>query len=103
MSLLLILALKGALILALASGAVALLRTAPAAARHGIWVAAFIGLLALPLLATVGPAWELGILPESLTEPAPLAPEADPVPPEAWLCARMACEMAGVGVNPSPS
>ncbi|OZC02122.1 M56 family metallopeptidase [Rubricoccus marinus] len=80
MTLLLSIALKGALILALASGAVALLRGAPAAARHGVWVAAFVALLALPLLATVGPAWEIGVLPSGLAPDAPADPFVVEIP-----------------------
>ena len=59
---------KGALVLALAALAARALRRAPAAARHGVWVAAFVGLLLLPVLEAAGPLWTVGVLPA----PAPL-------------------------------
>ncbi|MEL6614727.1 MAG: hypothetical protein AAFQ43_03265, partial [Bacteroidota bacterium] len=89
------LAIKGALILAVASGATAALRNAPASLRHGVWVVAFLALLALPALALFGPRLEVPVLPvqaesavstPTLVAPAtPLAPVGVPaiLPPEA--------------------
>ncbi|WP_412070251.1 M56 family metallopeptidase [Rubrivirga sp. IMCC43871] len=87
-SLLLTIALKGLLVLLVASLAARLLRRAPASARHGVWAAAFGALLLLPVLEAVGPDWTLGVLPaeHEVVEfaphvaVAPLAPLA-PVPP----------------------
>ena len=56
-------ALKGVLLLALAALAARLLRGAPAAARHLAWALAFAGLLALPALAALLPAWQVPVLP----------------------------------------
>ncbi|MEM6325839.1 MAG: M56 family metallopeptidase [Bacteroidota bacterium] len=89
----LMLALKGALVLSLAGSAVHLLRRVPASARHAVWVAAFVALLALPLFATFGPTLDVAVLPQTATEaaipaaPAPppaltLAPPAVPAPPQ---------------------
>ena len=89
---LLAVALKGALVLLLAALAAALLRAAPASARHGVWAAAFGALLLLPVLESVGPRWAVGVLPPTapsavhvggpaLSVPAPAPPPAPPSPP----------------------
>lgn len=102
MTLLLAIALKGALVLLLAALVVRLLRNAPASARHGVWAAAFAALLLLPLLEGAGPTWAVGVLPSSTTmaassmapmPPVPPTPPIPPVPsapPEAHLGAIMA-------------
>ena len=102
MTLLLAIALKGALVLLLAALVVRLLRHAPASARHGVWAAAFAALLLLPLLEGVGPTWAVGLLPHSATltasavapvppipptPPLPPVPPAPPAPPDAHLSA----------------
>jgi beta-lactamase regulating signal transducer with metallopeptidase domain len=61
-------ALKGVLLLALAALAARLLRGAPAAARHLAWALAFAGLLALPALAALLPAWQVPVLPPGWVE-----------------------------------
>lgn len=79
------LALKGALLLSLAGAAVHLLRRAPAASRHAVWVAAFVGLLTLPMYALLGPSLQLPVLPEAFAQRAEVAPPppAAPVAPVA--------------------
>ena len=82
-------ALKGAVVLALAGLAALLLRHAPASARHGVWAAAFCGLLLLPVLEAMGPRWDISVLPSSgpayavpmPTPPAAPLPPAPPLPP----------------------
>jgi len=82
------LAAKGLLVLAVALGAVALLRRRSAATRYLVWGMAMTCLLLLPLLGGLVPAWHAPILPElpstwvhaERSEPAtgslPLLPEA---------------------------
>ena len=79
--LLLAVALKGALVLALAGLAAALLRRAPASARHVVWAAAFAALLLLPVLEMAGPRWAVSILPPAAPPVPAAAPPAPPVPP----------------------
>ena len=81
MTLLLAIALKGALVLLLAALVVRLLRHAPASARHGVWAAAFAALLLLPLLEGVGPTWAVGVLPHSASLTASSMPPMTPMPP----------------------
>ena len=100
----LVLALKGAIVLLSAGLAAGLWRRGTAAARHGVWAAAFAALLVLPALAAFGPIWEVPLLPAepaapalagaplpaaeaSAASPAPAtAPDArGPVPALAWL------------------
>lgn len=49
---------KGALILLLAGAGTRLLRQRSASSRYAVWVVAFAGLLLLPILTVVLPAWE---------------------------------------------
>ena len=77
---------KGVLVLALAGAAALALRRAPASARHGVWAAALVALLALPVLEAVGPAWNVPVLPAAPAvsyafAPAPPAPPPAPPPP----------------------
>ena len=60
---LLVLAVKGTLVLALAAAASFALRRAPAAVRHGVWVASFGAVVLLPVLDSFGPHWDIGVLP----------------------------------------
>ena len=62
-TLLLAVMLKGTVVLALAWAAARVFGGASAAARHGVWVAAFAALLVLPALESVGPAWLVPVLP----------------------------------------
>lgn len=60
------LALRATTLLALGFLAERMLRRAPAAARHAVWVATFAGLALLPLLRPVLPGVALPVLPEAL-------------------------------------
>ena len=65
--------LKGLALCLAAAGAASALRRASAAARHLVWRMAFAGLLALPVLAALVPAWRVpipGIVREAGVEPA---------------------------------
>ena len=62
-ALLLAVMLKGTVVLALAWAAARVFGEASAAARHGVWVAAFAALLLLPALEAMGPAWSVPVLP----------------------------------------
>ena len=54
--------LKGTLVLLLAFGVTALMRDASASARHAVWSAALVGLIAIPLVSNAIP-WQVGVLP----------------------------------------
>ena len=77
--LLLTLALKSTAVLILGGGAAWLLRLSPASLRHGVWAATFTVLLALPVLAAVGPVWRVAML------PSPSADELQSRPAATWL------------------
>jgi len=53
--------LRGAALLGLAAGATLLMRRAPAALRHHVWMLAMTGLLALPLLTNALPDWRVPV------------------------------------------
>jgi beta-lactamase regulating signal transducer with metallopeptidase domain len=69
-------ALKGAIILLLATAATLALRRASAALRHLIWSLAVACLLALPILSAALPAWQVERLPRILL--SPFAAQAQP-------------------------
>ncbi|MFL5556886.1 MAG: hypothetical protein ACJ78D_13920, partial [Gemmatimonadaceae bacterium] len=74
-------ALKGALLVAVAAGAAYLLRKRSAASRHAVWTAAVIGHLAIPVLVLVLPEWKMPVLPAASwlqSEPVPSATTAPP-------------------------
>jgi beta-lactamase regulating signal transducer with metallopeptidase domain len=52
---------KGSILMIAAAAAVALMSRASAATRHFIWTLAVFGLLGLPLVATMVPAWEVAV------------------------------------------
>ena len=68
--------LKASIILLVAFGVTRLMRRASAAARHLVWTLALAGVLVLPLLGAVLPAWRVQALPEVATASA-----VRPVPP----------------------
>ncbi len=70
--------LKGSLILLVAFAVTRLMRHASAAARHLVWTLALAGVLALPLLGAILPAWRIDGLSRVA---APAAPSASPAPP----------------------
>jgi beta-lactamase regulating signal transducer with metallopeptidase domain len=70
---------KGTLLLLLTLALAIALRRASAATRHLLWALSLAGLLALPAVALVGPAWQLPVLPQgrAATEAAlPVAGDA---------------------------
>jgi beta-lactamase regulating signal transducer with metallopeptidase domain len=70
-----VLAAKATLVLLVTAAAAALLGRASAAARHMVWCVGVAGVLALPVLAVLLPAWEVPLLPpvHSASAAAPLA------------------------------
>jgi beta-lactamase regulating signal transducer with metallopeptidase domain len=85
---LLVFALRATVLLLAALLATRLLRDASAATRHLIWTAAVAGVVALPLLSVVVPAWDVPVVTITAKTDAPLAPVAEkaesrtPVVPE---------------------
>ncbi|HRI53875.1 MAG TPA: hypothetical protein PLW65_27235, partial [Pseudomonadota bacterium] len=75
LSLLLLVALQGTVILALAAVATLLLRRAAAALRHLVWGLAVSGLLAAPVLSALLPRWEVPLASLQRSAAAELAPE----------------------------
>ena len=72
-------AVRGLLLLALAGLATALMRRASAAARHWVWLLGLVGMMVLPVLSAVLPAWR--VLPRVMAQPQPDAVEVL-APPE---------------------
>ncbi|HEX7184218.1 MAG TPA: M56 family metallopeptidase [Thermoanaerobaculia bacterium] len=77
--------LKGLLLCLAAGAAVLMLRQASAAARHLVWRLAIAGLLALPALAAVLPAWRVSLpllveRSQPAASPAPAPREPSPLP-----------------------
>src|SRR5947208_8115465 len=66
---------KATLLLIAALVATASLRHSTAGARHLVWLAALVGVLALPLLSRI-PALKLGVLPSVLATSTPTAAPA---------------------------
>ncbi|MHC4718789.1 MAG: hypothetical protein ACYS5V_17635 [Planctomycetota bacterium] len=77
-SILLDVTIKGLVILAAAGGMAALLRRRSAAARHMVWSVAAACLLALPILSTALPHWNVPILPAAIPDDAPAAVSGPP-------------------------
>lgn len=75
LSLLLLVALQGTVILALAAVATLLLRRAAAALRHLVWGLAVFGLLAAPVLSALLPRWEVPLASLKRSAAAELVPE----------------------------
>lgn len=60
---------RGTLVLLAAFGLTALMRGASAAARHAVWSAALVGVIAIPLVSVALP-WRMGVLPSGWGSPA---------------------------------
>ncbi len=76
----LLIAARVSLLLALAFGVTFALRRSSAASRHGVWLAAFIAALVLPVATAVLPALRLSVLPElNLGERRPVVLADKPV------------------------
>lgn len=106
LALLLDLTLKGVLLLAFAGIVAALLRRAPASARHLAWSLALCGLLLLPVFSAVLPGWHLAALTEIpyLDQvSSALRPAAPEVPPATQSAAALPQEaIVGVEISPPP-
>ncbi len=88
---------KATLLLVAALMATVMLRRSTAGARHLVWLAALVGVLALPILSRI-PALQLGILPSSLGRISPAtspkvsveSPRAIPAPAAAPMASAIA-------------
>jgi beta-lactamase regulating signal transducer with metallopeptidase domain/HEAT repeat protein len=87
---------KATLLLCAALGATLWLRNSTAGARHLIWLAALVGVLALPLLSRI-PALRVGLLPYTL---APVAENVEVPPPVAAIPAVAPMEVSAADVAP---
>ncbi|HKV11237.1 MAG TPA: M56 family metallopeptidase [Thermoanaerobaculia bacterium] len=79
---------KGLALCLAALAVAATLRRASAATRHLVWRIAFVGLLALPVVAALTPAWRVPLpVPEEMTAPLPAVERVSeaPRPPAAPL------------------
>lgn len=72
-------AVRALILLALAWGLTALLRRQPASLRAFVWTVAFAGIIALPFLARLVPSWEVSVWQQPLRFEAP-APHIQPAP-----------------------
>jgi carboxyl-terminal processing protease len=95
------LALKGAVVLAVAAVIAFTLRRASAAARHLVWLTAVLGLVALPLLSAALPSWDVAVpVPWTLAEQATVAP-SDRGAPGCVAELPGAGPVAGLGTGPA--
>ena len=78
--LLLSLAAKGTVVLAIGASATVLFRRSSASLRHGIWAATFVALLAVPMLGVLGPSWHVAVLPSEASALAQAPPALSPTP-----------------------
>ena len=95
---------KATLLLVAALVATASLRRSTAGARHLVWLAALVGVLALPLLSRI-PSLRLGVLPSVFAGPtstAMLAPVVATVPPTDAFVVSPAVS-ATIATTPSPA
>jgi len=72
--------LKGTAVLLAAAALGSLLRHHAAAARHLVWSLALVGMLLLPPLALLLPAWNVSLLPAPEPAAMPAVPEPSPAP-----------------------
>jgi beta-lactamase regulating signal transducer with metallopeptidase domain len=98
------LAAKATLVLLLTAAAAALLGRASAAARHMVWCVGVAGVLALPVLAVVLPAWEVPLLPPAhsaaAVEASVAAPQVGFPAPLARNAPEVAAEASGARARP---
>ncbi len=77
--------LRATVLLLVAWGVARGLRRSSAAVRHRVWSLAMLGLIALPMVARLGPAWEVPILPArldlDLSDPESIPSADDPEVP----------------------
>lgn len=69
---------KGVILLSLASLIVLSMRRSSASARHLVWALALCGLLLLPIVSMIMPAWQLPILPRAVAPSAQSSPAPAP-------------------------
>ena len=99
---LLVFALRASVLLLAALLATRLLRQSSAATRHLIWTAAVTGVLLLPLLSVVVPAWDVPVVSLQAKVDAPLA-EPRVAEPDAPVAASAAREVASTPTPSSPT
>ena len=93
---------RATVILLVAWGATALLRRASAATRHMIWTTAIAGVLALPLITYVVPAWNVPLLTMTARVPTPAAAVASPTVVVPRGTPAPTAPVAGVAVTRAP-
>ena len=71
--------LKASVILLAAFAVTGAMRRSSAAARHFVWTLALAGVLVLPVLGAVLPAWQVDAVPSLLSAPPAAAPDAEPL------------------------
>ncbi|RPH57878.1 MAG: hypothetical protein EHM89_13340, partial [Acidobacteria bacterium] len=78
-SLLIQIAVKVSILLAMAWLTTRAMRRSSAAARHFVWAIAILGILLVPAMVLIGPAWQVRVLPAfavaAEAEPAPAPPD----------------------------